>query len=142
MQVRDGVKIVPDILNKISNYVKNQVPIKNRFAPQTDVCVDIFVKSKEEIIESIDAQDSIELKRSKEVIYISKSTRSDIPLIEQLSTECDKRGIDFKAFGDSTVPTELQSAGVKRIAEAEDTVNLINRLAEIRSRTDWKFFIG
>lgn len=140
-QVNGKVKIVPNILNEITNSVKDKVPIKNRFAPQTDVCVDIFVKSKEEIIEPIDVLDSIGLREKKEVIYVSKSTRSDVELVKQLSTVCGMNHINFRAFGDATVPTELQRVGVKRIAEAENAVSLINKLAEIRSRTNWEYSI-
>lgn len=141
-QVRNGVKIVPEILNEITSCVRKKVPIKNRIAPQTDICIDIFAKSKEEIIEKIDVIDSIGLRRSKEVIYISKSTRSDIPFIEQLSRVSDMWRIDFKAFGDATLPTELQSVGVRRIAEAMNAADLIKKLAETRNRTDLKFIIG
>jgi hypothetical protein len=140
-EIRNDIRVIPEILNGITSCVRNKVPIGKRIAPQTDICIDIFVRSKEEIIDQKDVINRIGLSKSKEVIYISKSTRSDEPFIKELSRLKDIWGIDFKAFGDATLPSELRM-DVTRIADAKDTIDLIKKLAEVRSRTDLKFFYG
>ncbi len=144
-QVRNGIEVIPEVLDDITRCVKNKViQIGNKIAPQTDVCIDIFVRSKDEIIDKIKVVDEyVGFEKAKEIIYISKSTRSDKPFIEKMYS-LENIGVikSFKAFGDATLPVELELVGVRRIAEAATTIDLIKKLAEIRSRTDLKFVIG
>ena len=76
-----------------------------RIAPQNDVCIDIFARTKREVWQ--EAIRKANLDKYPYVIYISKGTISDIPLIaDGLSKK------NFFALGPSDMPEGLKAAGI------------------------------
>lgn len=80
-----------------------------RIQPQTDHCIDVFAKRKDEALDrkfwditGIDYE-------SDNIMYLSKGTRSDLGLIDAFVEYAEKHGTKFAGKATTAAPGELQN---------------------------------
>ena len=99
-------KDVENIVEKVLDEMKNRYEqIYNKIVPQKDICIDIFCKSKDEILNSLLNKIGDE---NTLFVYLSKGTESDIPMIfKGYSSK-----YEFIALGNDDISERLKRAGV------------------------------
>lgn len=122
---RDIENIVEITLAKIKmeNYYEQ---LYKKVQPQKDVCIDIFCKSKDEIFVPL-LNNMINDDKDTLVVYLSKGTESDIPMIfSGYSSE-----YNFIAVGTDDVSDRLKRAGV--IPLGESIAEVIRKILDFSS---------
>ena len=125
---RDIENIVEKGFTKI-NYEKYYEQLYTKILPQKDICIDILCKSKDEIL--IPLLKKVVKEKDKEntlVIYLSKGTESDIPMIFKGYSS----GYNFIAIGDDNISDRLKRAGV--IPLGKSTTEVIGKILEIKNK--------
>lgn len=123
---KDVENIVEIALNKMKGHYEE---LCDKVQPQTDICIDILCKSKDEIL--IPLMDEMVNDDDTLVVYLSKGTESDIPMIfKGYSSK-----YNFIAIGSDTVSERLKRSGVIPFGEYATTA-LENVLNLYRINTD------
>lgn len=108
---RDVESIVKIALAKMKRSDYEQ--LYNKVQAQKDICIDIFCKSKDEIFIPL-LEEMVNDYRNTLVVYLSKGTESDIPMI--FSGYSSK--YNFIAIGSDNVSERLKRAGVIPLGES------------------------
>lgn len=120
---RDLENVVETSLRKMS-----ESDYEHKINYQKDICIDILCKSKDEILVP-SLQEVVDDLENTLIIYLSKGTESDIPMIfEGYSSK-----YNFIAIGTDNTPERLKRAGVIPLGESVTTtirniLGIYNRL--------------
>lgn len=98
--------------------------LHDKIHPQKDICIDIFCKSKDEILDQLLDERVYDTKKTL-VVYLSKGTESDIPMI----FSGYKSKYDFISIGSDDISERLKRAGV--IPFGESITKVIKNIVEI-----------
>ena len=126
---KDIENIVERAFKEISKDYRKFEQLYTKIIPQRDICIDILCKSKDEtlnpILKKIIAKDE---KENTLIIYLSKGTESDIPMIfKGYSSE-----YKFIAVGDNYISDRLKRAGVIPLGDTAEAV--IEKLLKILNK--------
>ena len=98
--------------------------LHDKIHPQKDICIDIFCKSKDEILDQL-LDEMVKDHEKTLVVYLSKGTESDIPMI----FSGYKSKYDFISIGSDDISERLKRAGV--IPFGESITKVIKNIVEI-----------
>lgn len=106
----DLKKIKGKVLEKIDEMYKENYELFSKYIqPQEDICIDIFCKTKDEVIEEI-LKKIIGNSAQEEslIVYVSTGRETDIPMI----LKCYELNYNFIAIGESSISEKLKNVGV------------------------------
>jgi len=133
---KDVENIVEMVLDKMMKDKKDIEKVYNRIVPQKDICIDIFCKTKDEVLGSL-LDKILEKKKIGDkdtlFVYLSKGTESDIPMIFKGYSSKYK----FIALGTDDISERLKRAGVIPLGKSirdvlKNFLDLMNDLMEKR----------
>lgn len=83
--------------------------------PQSDICIDIFCKTKDEAIKDIleNIKEIKKINKQSLVVYVSTGRETDIPMI----LKCYDLDYDFIAIGEQSISERLKNVGVLPFGE-------------------------
>lgn len=120
---------VENIVNlALANMNRDYEVFHDKIHPQKDICIDIFCKSKDEILDRL-LDEMVTDPEKTLVVYLSKGTGSDVPMI----FSGYKSKYNFISIGNDDISERLNRAGV--IPFGESVTKVIKNIVAICPKT-------